>query len=144
MDGTLFSQAKLKIDNKIIVGRSWKKHLRDNSIETLLLQGTYLNSGRIYPIINRLLYSTNWKLVFSGDSMVFTKIDTPITQVTTRDPWQAVLSWLEYIQRRFTNQPHYYYSKSVNYTALGEFNEGVRLQPQLRNMYRSFQSFFPK
>ena len=94
--------AKLKIDNKIILGRSWKKHLRDNNIETLLLQGTYLNSGRIYPIINRLLYSPNWKLVFSGDAMVFTKIDTPITQVPSHDAWQAILSRLDYIQRMGT------------------------------------------
>lgn len=149
MDGTLFSAERLKIHDAVINGQNLA-FLRTNNFQTLVLQGSYCDSGRIYPVVPWLFFDPDWKLVFAGDALVFTKKSVPVAGLSASAGWTALLARLDYIQASGVDQPHYYYSKGATYVAMGDgesarkmFAKAVSRQPQLRGFYRRYAVYFP-
>ncbi|WP_146033002.1 hypothetical protein [Geothermobacter hydrogeniphilus] len=146
LDGTLGTPYKMRVHDQLIEGRQATYLLKNEGFNTLLLQGTYFNSGRIYPIIPRLIYDPNWQLVSADDALVFTRPAPSLPRLPPQAAWRYLLRRLETIRKTGTEQDHYEFSKGICYTMLGEtrlakqaFTRGRNNHPELEAGYRYFE-----
>lgn len=148
LDGRLGSKDLLDDHDRILEADGYEEILARRGFATLLIQPFYLNSGRLLPVVGRLLGDRRWSLVDASDALVFVRTAelNGRTPLTADAGWQLVLRQADRLGRLDSNMHHLEFTRGMALLALGRgedarraFHRGFAAAPELTDSYRMFK-----
>ncbi|PLX95978.1 MAG: hypothetical protein C0621_02700 [Desulfuromonas sp.] len=140
------SKEKLADYDRIFAGDQHEPLLNKYEIETILIRPLYLDSGRTFPLVTRLLFSRHWRLVDAQDALVFVRKDLfpELKTLPLAEGWRLIIRQAEALKRndpRFEH-PHLDFTRGLAYMAVGEytlaqnaFQKGKEEFPEIAKQY---------
>lgn len=114
---------------------------------TVVAKALFRNSGRVYPLVFRLLTDARWKLVHASDALVFVKADSlgDLAAIPSYDGWKFIRREAEMLGETTPDAEHIPYTIGVTEVmtrnpggAQEYFAEGVRRYPDHQKYYANF------
>jgi hypothetical protein len=143
LDGRLGSQQKLDDHERILEAQNAEYLFNAYGINTVIIQGLYLNNGRILPAVSWLLLQPHWQLVHAADALVFVRAShSPLPRIPSIQAWLAILKQIDQRTPILRTATHLSYSRAVAQAnslqldaARETFQEALREQPDLARVY---------
>lgn len=148
MDGR-FGGNKTKMGDyeRILDGADHQQLLDQYGINTILLRPFYPDSGRLHPVIAKLLFDPRWVLVDASDALLFVR-DTELPHgqgLAPKEGWSLILRLADVLERTDpSDHPHLDFTRSLAYMGFGDFasaqqmfQRGAQHFPEIARQYSS-------
>lgn len=128
MDGRLGVKAKVEDYDQILLGQSVAPLFEKYSINTVLTQSIYVNDGRIFPLVQRLMFDPEWKLIRATDALVFVRKAQigQAPELPTAEAWKLVLRQAENLAKHDPDAEHLEFTRATAYFNLGDRNRALQ------------------
>lgn len=146
MDGRLGLKARVADYDMILLGQAVPFLFERYSINTVLIQALYVNDGRIFPLVQRLLFDPGWILVRATDALIFVRKGQvgQADELPIAEAWKFVLRQAESLAKHDPDAQHLEFTRATAHFNLGDkskavqaFNAGVEKFPAVASQYSS-------
>jgi hypothetical protein len=148
LDGRLGDERRMAEHDAVESGDP-RPVLERYGFRTALVRTTWLNSGRLLPIVPWMLHSPDWRLVRASDGLVFARVPLPagVVELSPRDAWAVVLREAELALEQGEPPLDAQFTRAIALLQLGErsgareaFELGRRAAPLLARQYGTLEA----